>query len=52
MHKADKEVDKIFDHKWSDLFWLSNQMRKGNVDVSNKPVKNDAEEGGKAECVG
>ena len=44
MHKADKEVDKIFDHKWSDIFCLANQMRKGNIYVGNKAVKNDAEE--------
>ena len=33
------------DHKSSDIFRLTNQMRKENVDVvGDKPVKNDAGE--------
>ena len=41
-HEAEKVVYDGIDHKSSDIFRLSNQMRKENVDVvGDKPVKND-----------
>ena len=44
-HETDKVVYDGIDHKSSDIFSLTNQMRKENVDVvGNKPVKNDAGE--------
>ena len=43
-HVADKVVYEGIDHKSSDIFRLANQMRKENVDVGDKPVKNDAGE--------
>ena len=43
-HEADKVVYDGIDHKSSDIFRLTNQMRKENVDVGDKPVKNDAGE--------
>ena len=44
-HKADKVVYDGIDHKFSDIFPPTNQMRKENVDaVGDKPVKNDARE--------
>ena len=58
-HEADKVVYEGIEHKSSDIFHLTKQMRKENVDVvGDKPVKNDTawgnviELGGKAECVG
>ena len=43
-HEADKVVYEGIDHKSSDIFRLANQMRKLNVDVGDKPVKNDTGE--------
>ena len=44
-HEANKVVYDGIDYKSSDIFRLSNQMRKENVDVvGDKPVKNDAGE--------
>ena len=43
-HEADKVVYEGIDHKSSDIFRLTNQMRKENVDVGYKPVKNDTGE--------
>ena len=44
-HEADKVVYDGIDHKSSEIFRLTNQMRKENVDVvGDKPVKNDAGE--------
>ena len=44
-HEADKVVYEGIDHKSSDIFRLSNQMRKENIDVvGDTPVKNDAGE--------
>ena len=44
-HEADKVVYDGIDHKSSDIFSLTKQMRKENVDVvGDKPVKNDAGE--------
>ena len=44
-HEADKVVYDDIDYKSSDIFHLSNQMRKENVDlVGDKPVKNNAGE--------
>ena len=44
-HEADKVVYEGIDHKSSDIFRLTNQMRKENVDVvGDKPVKNDTGE--------
>ena len=49
VHHARQEADKVvhagIDHKLSDIFCLTNQMRKENVDVvGDKPVKDDAGE--------
>ena len=46
VHHARHEADVVYegiDHKSSDIFRLTNQMRKENVDVvGDKPVKKDA----------
>ena len=47
VHHARHEADKVVNEgigKSSDIFRLTNQMRKENVDVGDKPVKNDAGE--------
>ena len=43
-HEADRVVYVGIDHKLSDIFRLTNQMRKENVDVGDKPVKSDTGE--------
>ena len=44
-HAANKMVYESIEHKWSNVFYLANQMRKENGVEGDKPeVKNDAEE--------
>ena len=42
--EADKKVYENIDPKSSEVYRLANQFRRENIDVGDKPVKNDAGE--------